>query len=101
MGTPQNTVHFNMLDLHERLCTLSQCHHFGHKNSSCQIQSTMGTPQTWSQINMLDLHQTLRTLSQCHHILLTKIAHVKCKTQWAHHKTWCHFKLKHRTAGRG
>ena len=33
MGTPQTWSHFNMLDLHETVRTLSQCHHFCHKKN--------------------------------------------------------------------
>ena len=25
--------------------------------------------------------------------LVIKNVHIKCKTQWAHHKTWCHFNI--------
>ena len=44
MGTPQTRCHFNMLDLHETVRTLSQYHHFVQKKCTCQMQSTMGTP---------------------------------------------------------
>ena len=37
--------HFNMLDLRETLRTLRRCHHFRHRNCTCQMQNTMGTPQ--------------------------------------------------------
>ena len=84
MVITQDMVHFNILDLHETLRTLSKCHHFGHKNGTCHMQNTMGTPQTWSHFNMLDLREKLRALSQCHHL-----AHKNCACQmenkWAHH----------------
>ena len=44
MGTPQTRCHFNMLDLHETVRTLSQYHHFVQKKCTCQMQNTMGTP---------------------------------------------------------
>ena len=89
------TDHFG----HQKLSfSLLFCYGFGPR-ATC-MQNTMGTPQTWSHFNMLDLYETLRTLSQCHHL-----SHKNCACQmqknWAHHKTWCHFKLKHRIAGRG
>ena len=34
MGTPQTWSHFNMLDLHETVHTLSQCHHFCPKKNA-------------------------------------------------------------------
>ena len=49
---PTSTVHFNMLNLHKTLRTLSQCHHFGDKNCTCQMKNTMGTPQNMVSVSL-------------------------------------------------
>lgn len=62
--------------------------------STLSEQNTMGIPQ-----NMMSPQHAGFARNSAHQVdvftLVTRTAHVKCKTQRAYHKTWFHFMLTH------
>ena len=81
--------HFNMLGLRETLRTLSRCHHFRHQTCTCQMQKHNGHAAGHG----INSTCWICTKQCAHWVDVITFAKVKCKTQWAHRRTWYHFNM--------
>ena len=102
--------HFNVLDLHETLRTLSRCHHFGHKNCTLHTSNAKHNGHTTKH----GVNSTCWICTKhCAHWVDVITSVIKCHAGFARNITltesmsslWSqelkHVMLKHRVAGRG